>query len=277
MPLSEKLLDQYLKGNNMTDESPNEQLPPRYVIEDANPMPAMTPLTPMAMIGQALASGKSLEVLKEFMILQERWEASEGRKAFAEAFAKFKGEVITVIRNRSYGDGPLKGKKYAELFSFIDAATPALSKHDLSASFAITKDDKDWLEVTCTIEHPLGGTKTAKLGGPPDMTGAKNPLQARISTVTYLKKETFKSVCGLAEKGDDDDGMGAWPKNGGGSLRTITEEEIAELRNLLEAAERDEGQLLAYVVATDITKLSEAQFLKGKAKCIQIISEAKEQ
>src|SRR5690606_10985087 len=86
------------------------------------------------------------------------------------------------------------------------AATPALSKHGLSASWDITRDEKDWIEVTCTVEHVLGGNKKVALGGPPDSGGAKNALQARISTVTYLERATFKAACGLAEQGDDKDG-----------------------------------------------------------------------
>src|SRR5690606_29896587 len=66
----------------------------------------------------------------------------------------------------------------------------------------------DWIEVTCTIEHAMGGKKQVSQGGPPDTGGAKNQLQARISTVTYLERATFKAACGLAEQGQDDDGAG---------------------------------------------------------------------
>ena len=118
------------------------------------PAPA---ITPMAMLDRALSSGRDLETIEKLMALQERWEAGQARKAFNEAFAAFKAEAVTVIRNRKVTDGPLKGRTYAELVSFVDAATPALSKHGLSASWNITRDEKDWIEVTCTVEHVLGG------------------------------------------------------------------------------------------------------------------------
>jgi hypothetical protein len=163
-------------------------------------------VTPMDMLDRALASGASLDMVEKLMALQDRWEDSQAKKAFSEAFAAFKSEAVTIVRNKKVTDGPLKGKSYAELFSFVDAVTPALSKHGLSASWAITRDEKDWIEVTCTIEHVKGHARRVSMGGPPDAGGAKNQIQARASTVTYLERHTLKAACGLAEQGDDPDG-----------------------------------------------------------------------
>jgi hypothetical protein len=193
-------------------------------------------VTPMEMLDRALASGRDLETIEKLMGLQERWEANQARKAFNEAFAKFKAEAVVVERNRLVTDGPLKNKRYAELVAFVDAATPALSKHGLSASWNITRDEKDWIEVTCTIEHVLGGKKQVALGGAPDTGGAKNQLQARISTVTYLERVTFKAACGLAEQGDDDDGRGGKAADNGGP---ITDEQRADLEKLLDECDAD--------------------------------------
>lgn len=189
-------------------------------------LPETRDVTPLTLLDRALRDGKDVATLEKFMDLQERHERNVARRAFNEAFAAFKAEVVPIYRNRLVTDGPLKGKRYAELFSFVDAATPAMSKHGLSASWDITKDEKDWIEVTCTIEHVLGGSKKVSLGGPPDVGGAKNALQARISTITYLKKETFKSNTGLAEQGDDDDGRGGARGDNG----PITDEQVETLR-----------------------------------------------
>jgi hypothetical protein len=102
--------------------------------------------------------------------------------------------------------GPLAGKTYAELHSVVDALTPALSRHGLSASWKLTTDDKDWMVVTCYLRHSMGHEETASMGGPPDTGGAKNPIQARASTKTYLERYTLKAICGVAEGGDDNDG-----------------------------------------------------------------------
>lgn len=166
---------------------------------------------PMAMLARAVQQGWEPERLKQLMDLQERYTAEQARQAFNQAFAAFKSEAVTVIRNKSVEQGPLAGKKYAELFSVVNAITPALSKHGLSASWKLTKDDKDWIEVTCTLKHAQGHSESVSMGGPPDVGGAKSPVQARASTITFLERYTLKAVCGVAEQGDDTNG------NGGGS------------------------------------------------------------
>ena len=201
------------------------------------PAPAVAASPMLALLSDAIQKGASIEVLRELKGLAKEMADDEAAKAFSVAFAAFKSEVVTVIRGKEVTDGPLKGRKYAELHSFVDAATPALAKHGLSHSWSVTRDEKDWIEVTCTIEHALGGKKQVSQGGPPDNGGAKNPLQARISTVTYLERATLKAVCGLAEKGDDDDGAG------GGAGETITENQLADLRRQIEEVEGDVAAL----------------------------------
>lgn len=163
----------------------------------------------MQIINRA-ASDPSFDVAKlnQLLDMKERWDATEAKKAFNVAFAAFKGEAITVLKNRDVTDGPLKGKSYAELFSVVNAVTPMLSKHGLSHSWRLSKDEKDWIEVTCTIKHVLGHAETVSMGGPADTGGAKSAIQARASTITYLERYTLKAICGVAEQGDDNDGAG---------------------------------------------------------------------
>jgi hypothetical protein len=88
----------------------------------------------------------------------------------------------------------------------VNAVTPALSRHGMSTSWRITKDEKDWIEVTCTLSHVNGHSESVSMGGPPDAGGAKNGIQARASSVTYLSRYTLKAILGLSEQDDDNDG-----------------------------------------------------------------------
>lgn len=162
--------------------------------------------TPALLLQMAVQQGADLDKLERLMALQERWEATEARKAFDAAFAAFKAQAVRIVKNRLVGNGPLSGKRYAELFSVVNAVTPALSANGLSSSWKITKDEKDWIEVTCTIKHTAGHSESVSMGGPPDVGGAKNPIQARASTVSYLERYTLKAITGLSEQDDDDDG-----------------------------------------------------------------------
>lgn len=156
----------------------------------------------------ARAQGISTDEIGKMMDLHDRWEQREAEKAYNVAFAAFKAEAVRIVKGRKVTDGPLRGKEYAELHDVVDAVTPALSKHGLSTSWKLTRDEKDWLEVTCTLKHVGGHCETVSMGGPPDTGGAKNQLQARASTKSYLERYTLKAICGVAEGGDDDDGDG---------------------------------------------------------------------
>jgi hypothetical protein len=162
--------------------------------------------SPMGMMLSAIQQGATLEQVEKMMDLQERWERKEAKKAYDAAFANFKAEAVQIIKGRKVTDGPLKNKSYAELHDVVDAVTPALSKHGLSSSWKLTKDDKDWMEVTCYLRHVGGHEESVSMGGPPDAGGAKNAIQARASTKTYLERYTLKGITGLSEKEDDTDG-----------------------------------------------------------------------
>lgn len=167
---------------------------------------ALPDQSPASMMMALMDRGASLEQIEKMMDLQERHERREAEKAYNTAFAAFKAEAVRIIRGREVTDGPLRGRSYAELHNVVDAVTPALSKHGLSASWKLTRDEKDWLEVTCTLKHVGGHSESVSMGGPPDAGGAKNALQARASTKSYLERYTLKAICGVAEGGDDTDG-----------------------------------------------------------------------
>lgn len=161
----------------------------------------------MQMIGTAMAQPDfDIVKLERLLAVKREWEADEARRAYNRAFAAFKAEAITIIKNKAVAAGPLKGGKYAELFAVVNAVTPALSRHGLSASWALTKDEPDWIEVTCTLKHEAGHSEAVSMGGPPDAGGAKNAIQARASAKTYLERYTLKAILGVAEQGEDTDG-----------------------------------------------------------------------
>lgn len=167
---------------------------------------ALSANSPAAMMMAAMSQGASLEQVEKMMDLQDRWERKEAEKAYNAAFAAFKAEAVRIVKGRKVTDGPLRGKEYAELHDVVDAVTPALSRHGLSTAWKLTRDEKDWLEVTCTLKHVGGHSESVSMGGPPDAGGAKNALQARASTKSYLERYTLKAICGVAEGGDDTDG-----------------------------------------------------------------------
>lgn len=186
-----------------------------------------------------------IDKIQRLLDVKDRWEAKEAKRAFDAAFAAFKAESVTILKGRKVTDGPLKGKSYAELHDVVNAVTPALSKYGLSSSWKLTRDEKDWMEVTCYLRHVNGHEESVSMGGPPDTGGAKNQIQARASTKTYLERYTLKAITGLSEQMDDDDGNGKAPqanpdevfmKYESQLIEATTVEEVRRIRALAGAA-----------------------------------------
>lgn len=167
--------------------------------------------SPMGMMMAAVKQGIPLDQIKEMMAIQREWEADEARKAFNDAFAAFKAEKVDVIKRKQVDFATTKGRtqyKHAELSDLTDAVGPALARHGFSWSW--TPEQKNGrVYITCTLQHRLGHEKSATMDAPADDSGGKNNIQAIVSTTTYLERHTLKAVCGISEKGDDNDGAGA--------------------------------------------------------------------
>lgn len=169
---------------------------------------ALALISPDALLQIAVQRGDGIEVLEKLMDLKDRQDAKTALAAFNESFAAFKAEAVVLIRAKLIKDGPLKGKKHAELSDAVNAATPALSKHGLSVSWRLSKDEPQWMEVTCTLRHVGGHSESVSMGGAPDTGPGRNAIQARGSVKTYLERYTYTAILGLAAQDADDDGAG---------------------------------------------------------------------
>lgn len=164
--------------------------------------------SPMGMMMAAVKQGIPLDQIKEMMAIQREWEADEARKAFNDAFAAFKSEAVEIIKRKQVEfktDRGTTSYKHAELSDVVTAVGPALSKHGFAWGWDVEQKDGR-IHVTCTLVHRLGHEKSVTLSAPPDESGKKNTIQAIASTTTYLERHTLKAVCGISEKGDDNDG-----------------------------------------------------------------------
>jgi hypothetical protein len=180
------------------------------VIERIEPQGAMVaqPQSPSYLLQLAVEQGADIDKLERLMALKERYDKIEAQKAFNADFARFKSAAITIIRTKKITDGPLKGKHHAELAGIVNAVTPELSKFGLSVSWKLTKDERDWMEVTCTLGHIGGHVETVSMGGAPDTGPGRNAIQARGSVKSYLERYTVLAILGMAAQDADDDGAG---------------------------------------------------------------------
>ncbi len=184
-------------------------------------------VTPMAMIDRALASGAAPETLEKLLALQERWEASQARKAFDEAIAQAKAQIAPVVKNKAGHND----KRYADFAAIARMVDPVISEHGLSYRFRTKQDDR--IHVTCILSHRAGHSEETTLAGPADSSGSKNAIQAIGSTLTYLQRYSLTQALGLAVA-DDDDGRAA-----GFPAGPITDEQVGIIQKILSDGQGD--------------------------------------
>jgi hypothetical protein len=163
--------------------------------------------TPSQLLAMAVQQGADLDKLEKLMALQERWEASEARKAYQAAMSAFKAEPVRIVKAKQVSFSGTS-YKHAELSDVTEALGPALAKHDLSFRWDV-RQDSNTVTVDCVLTHIAGHSERITMSGPPDDSGKKNRIQQIASTVTYLQRYTLLAITGTSTVGDDDDGAGA--------------------------------------------------------------------
>lgn len=240
-----------------------ERYDPSAAIE---PIPARrTVATPMEMIQTALANGQSMEVIEKLMALHERWEASQGRKAFDAAISDAKAELPAIIKNQTANRGNAGSYKYEDLAQIASQVDPVLGRHGLSYRFR-TECDNGKVKVTCIVSHRDGYSETTALECGADTSGAKNAIQAMGSAVTYLQRYTLKAALGLAASKDDDAKVS--------DMTGITAEQFQSLRGLLEKSGADEGRFLKHFGVEGLHEMPAAKYAAADAMLRQKLAKA---
>jgi hypothetical protein len=204
-------------------------------------------LTPMDMLSHAVERGADLDMIEKLMNLQERWEASQARKAFDEAISAAKADIPPIERTgKGHND-----KRYATFAAIAKVVDPIISQHGLSYRFRTTQGDR--ISVTCILSHKSGHFEETTLSGPPDASGSKNAIQAIGSTLTYLQRYSLVQMLGLAAA-DDDDGKAS---HGGA---TITEDQAADLVALADDVGADRAKFCKYFKVESFSALPASRF-----------------
>lgn len=157
-------------------------------------------ITPMQMLSMAVDQGADLDKLEKLMDLQQRWEESEGKKAYSEAMASFQSKLDPIVKKRQ-----AHNSSYADIDDIAKAIRPILDEAGLSYRFEQQQDEKN-ITVTCIVTHRMGHNESTSFTAPADTSGGKNAIQAMASTVTYLRRYTLTGALGITTGNDDNDG-----------------------------------------------------------------------
>jgi hypothetical protein len=232
-------------------------------------------------IDRALEGKADIEVLGKLLEYRRQEKADRARELAAQALVLFQSICPQIVKTGHRDDTKHKNKggefgttvyDYPQWDTARAQIGPALTQCQLGITHTILRNDPNWIEVEAVLTHgPSAFQWRTSLGGPPDTSGGKNLLQARKSTVTYLKTATAFTLLGLTCRGEvdmTDDGEGGAPANKAEAEKPAS---AALLDPDVGAARRKFGAVCCRKVGKpairpDVleTLLAEAQRLSGK-------------
>lgn len=185
-----------------------KQTPKNELIIAKNPV-QFREQTPGDLIAMAISKDLDIEKLERLMIMKEKWDAKQQEKAYFEALEKFQSIVPELKKNKDVDFGAGKAKySFHQLPAIEKAIRPSLSACGLSYKW-IQKDEGNKIFVACVVMHKDGHREVGEwLSGDAEGSGGKNSVQAKISTVSYLRRCTVTGELGLSSADGDNDGKG---------------------------------------------------------------------
>lgn len=161
-------------------------------------------MNPNELLALAVDKDIDIEKLSRLMQMKKEWDADQARRAFFEAMTKFQSEVPDLRKSKSVAFKEVK-YNYAPLSDITRQIKDTCKDCGLSYRWEI-QDSKEEIKVTCLITHVDGHTEQTTMTASPDDSGSKNKIQARGSSIEYLKRYSLIGALGLSTSDSDIDG-----------------------------------------------------------------------
>lgn len=229
---------------------------------------SVTQITPMELLRVSVERGDDLARIEKLMDLERAWKADKAKEAFNLALSEFKKVPLVITKDKENSQYSKDGKKamYTSLGNLVNTVNAAMAPFGLSANWEI--DQTQGIRVTCVLTHTLGHSKSVGLGGPPDTSGAKNPLQQIKSTITYLQAATFQAVTGVVaqDANMDDDGNGS-------DAEYISADQVTVINDKIAEAKTNRAQFLSWLKVDAVESIVAGdQYTRALAKLDSIIA-----
>lgn len=181
--------------------------------------------------------------IERLMEMRERIEAKAAETAFNVAMKNAQAEMRPVGADAL---NPQTKSKYATYAKLDSVLRPIYTKHGFSLSFDEDDSPKaDHIRVVCYVAHEGGHTRTYRKDMPADGKGAKGgdvmtKTHATGAAASYGARYLIKGIFNIAVGEDDRDGNE--PPQSEADRPLISEEQVMQLRELLESEGKDESR-----------------------------------
>lgn len=160
--------------------------------------------TPDQLLALAVNNNLDIDKLERLLAMKERWDASQAKKAFFTALAEFQMECPEIRKTKEVSFGQTK-YFFAPLGDIDRQIKKPLKDQGLTKRWEID-DTKEDIQVDCIITHIDGHSERTHMNAKADLTGSKNPIQARASAIEYMKRYTLTGALGITTADSDIDG-----------------------------------------------------------------------
>jgi hypothetical protein len=216
---------------------------------DAPPAVVTDPATLMGAITRAASDPNvNVDKLERLMTMYERISANDARVRAARAKAMMQPELEGVVKRGQNGSTK---SRYAKWDDILLSIRPTLGEYGFELSFRTGPVVNGMLPLTGILTHEGGHCEETTLPLPIDASGSKNPVQGIGSTVTYGKRYVAGLLLNIAALDEADDDAQAASRNSrrddfGLPVKTITPEQVTELRTLIDEVGGDVRRLCDY-------------------------------
>jgi hypothetical protein len=191
-------------------------------------------------------------VVEKFIKMNETLEKQQAKRAFNESLVNFKANPPRIVKNIAVSFGNTK-YKHATIDSVMRQLDSCLHNYGFALNWRIDCTP-DLVDVIAVLRHSSGHEETSRFASAPDSSGGKNKIQAQGSAVTYAKRYTALAVLGLAEQGEDDDGIKAFLKS------RIQDDEISVLQELIAESGAKISKICAHFKVGSLSEMSTEQY-----------------
>jgi len=207
--------------------------------------------TPMQLLAIATEKGADLDQMEKLMNLQERWEASQAKKAFFQAMSEFQSKVPSIKKLKEGHNC-----KYAPIGDIAEQIRKTMN--DCGFSYRFEQEHSERIKVICVVTHVDGHSERTDMSAGADSSGNKNGVQAIGSTITYLQRYTLTSALGITTADEDMDGR---LMTSDGDF--LSGEQTSQLETLLSETGSSRKKFLAYFGAKEPGEIKASQFTRA--------------
>ncbi len=205
-------------------------------------------LDPMLAAQQMIAAGQDPT---EMFNLVERWQKAQDAEAYGRALAAFQAECPQIKKTRQIDLGGGKGPVYASYDDIDEIVRPILAKHGISKTFTAFITEAGQMRVICRVRFGRH-VEENEVSLPVPSQMRVNDTQKMGAALKYGQRYALCAALDLVVTDEDRDAHGL--------METITEEQIASLKELVESTNTDLKRFLKWLAVEKLADIPVSQF-----------------